>query len=496
MDQLSSVNTTSCSAVWNTLLVSSCLLISVGGFLFGLLGMVQTLETQGGQMAMAFETYIEEATKGSILLAEALATDRELARVVAQRDRSAAEREGDRLEQLRQTSRVDAIFVMDAAGDVLVTSNWRQKGSFLGKNYSFRPYFRKALSLGQGQFLALGVTSKRMGFYLARPLSEKVGVVVVKMGLPLIEKGLKNSISLTGRQYLLADQQGVVFSTSVADWRFRTLRPLSSIALDRVRRHRQYEGQSLAALNLPQNSTDNLIPFHRLAIPGSRAYQHLTWRPLTTANWQLAAVIPVKEATPVFWALWLPATLLAIGLYAGGLLIRRKNVEVFEESRTDDLTGLHTRRYMLEVVPEMIREGRRLVLVLFDIDGLKRLNDQAGQLEGDRYLKCVSRRIRESFAGEGIGVRYGGDEFALFLDQIQPASAMERAEELRRSIESLDLGSELPSLTASVGLTVLRDGDTLDTFIQRAGHQLFRAKEEGGNCMAVDPLAELRVDTS
>ncbi|MCX7081303.1 MAG: ATP-binding protein [Pseudomonas sp.] len=118
----------------------------------------------------------------------------------------------------------EVMYLMDPTGKTLAASNWDKKDSFVGRNFSFRPYFSEAMAGRLGRFFGLGTTSVKRGYFFAgavRDGEKIIGVLVVKVDLDLIE-------SLWGKtpeQLLVTDHNGVVILTSRPEWRFRATRP-------------------------------------------------------------------------------------------------------------------------------------------------------------------------------------------------------------------------------------------------------------------------------
>ena len=141
------------------------------------------------------------------------------------------------------------IYVMDLTGTTVAASNWQEARSFVGKNYSFRPYFKSALQGTPGHYFALGTVSKKRGFYFSHPVYEAgqiVGVVVVKIDLNDIEKDWSDP-----EQFILvADEDGVVFISTREDWKFKTLKPLSNDDLKRIVASLRYGDHDLTALEM------------------------------------------------------------------------------------------------------------------------------------------------------------------------------------------------------------------------------------------------------
>ncbi len=113
-------------------------------------------------------------------------------------------------------------YLMNKEGTVIGSSNRNDADSFLGKNYAFRSYFTDALQGKTGKLFALGVTSKRPGYYVSAPvknsLGENLGVAVVKMNLDTAEKVL-----MSYKTSLLTNPDGVIFLSGNPDWKGKSL---------------------------------------------------------------------------------------------------------------------------------------------------------------------------------------------------------------------------------------------------------------------------------
>ncbi len=104
------------------------------------------------------------------------------------------------------------------------SSNWREPISFVGNDYAFRDYFRKAMEEGTAEHFALGSVSKRPGLYISRRVGSAaapLGVVVVKLEFDRLESDWRD----THRPVYVTDDRGVVLITSIPSWRFMMNRP-------------------------------------------------------------------------------------------------------------------------------------------------------------------------------------------------------------------------------------------------------------------------------
>ena len=154
-----------------------------------------------------------------------------------------------RLEQVNKVLGTRDSYLMDAKGVTVAASNWESPKSFIGKNFSFRPYFRKAMQGEIGQYFALGTTSKKRGYYYSYPLRFQqsiIGVVVVKIDLNEIEQDWNEP----NIELIVSDEDGVIFISTHEDWKFRTLSSLQELELNRIEASRRYIGQDLVALNI------------------------------------------------------------------------------------------------------------------------------------------------------------------------------------------------------------------------------------------------------
>src|SRR6266480_416305 len=163
-----------------------------------------------------------------------------------------------------------------------------------------------------------------------------------------------------------------------------------------------------------------------------------------------------------------------------------ENARRFREARQladlDALTGLHNRRYFHETLARECarahRYGRRLALIVFDLDDFKAVNDRVGHLAGDDVLAEAAERVREVTRTADVACRVGGDEFAVIL----PESSLDDADQLYRRIQnaisSRPLG-QAGKLYLSAGVAELRPEDDPVSFFKRSDEALYRAKEAG-----------------
>jgi len=158
-----------------------------------------------------------------------------------------------------------------------------------------------------------------------------------------------------------------------------------------------------------------------------------------------------------------------------------------KESEYDALTGIYTRRRILEVLEhEKIRCDRGagpLCIGMLDIDRFKLVNDNFGHAVGDEVLRhAVAIGQKELRTIDFMG-RYGGEEFLMVLPQTELEGARECAERVRGETQrcAFDVCGEKRNMTLSIGLAQYRPGEPVSELLERADAALYRAKAAGRN---------------
>lgn len=329
------------------------------------------------------------------------------------------------LAQLKERSGSDVIYLMDTTGKTLAASNWTSTDPFVGRNFSFRPYFQQAMSGHSAQFFGLGTTSSKRGYYFGASIREDeriIGVLVVKIDLDHTE-------TLWGQspeQLVVTDAFGVVILTSRPEWRFRATRPLSNEEREQIRLHRPYPTTDPQQLELDLN----------------------TWliqkRQLLQTGWTVHILAPVRQLERYV------NTVMAIG--GGALLVlfllfslilqrrrhllerlamdaqARRDLEQRVQERTRDLEALNTR--LKEEVLE--REQAQQELVQAQDELL-----QAGKLSA---LGTMSASISHELNQPLAAIRTYADNAGVLLNH-------NRVEDARNNLQLI---SELTARMASI----------------------------------------------
>lgn len=170
--------------------------------------------------------------------------------------------------------------------------------------------------------------------------------------------------------------------------------------------------------------------------------------------------------------------------------LKRNLEEAREDALTDSLTGIGNRKFLdmrlREAVMAAMETGEPLCAVLCDIDHFKKFNDTYGHAIGDEVIKLTATILKDNLKGMDTAARYGGEEFCVVLPQTKLADAEIVADHVRealakRKLTSKKTGSHYGWITVSLGISMLRPGESIDSLVERADEALYRAKENGRN---------------
>lgn len=163
-----------------------------------------------------------------------------------------------------------------------------------------------------------------------------------------------------------------------------------------------------------------------------------------------------------------------------------------EQSTRDPLTGLYNRRYFLDFAKRSItraaKQKRPSTLISIDVDHFKSFNDTYGHEAGDAVLKSLAGVLKQMFRDSDVPCRLGGEEFVIVMPGADVERAEERAQDLRRAVEDMELrySGETLKVTISSGVAVYsQHGKTLAELLDSADKALYKAKESGRNCVIV-----------
>lgn len=212
----------------------------------------------------------------------------------------------------------------------------------------------------------------------------------------------------------------------------------------------------------------------------------------------VAGLVLVAVVVPQVWDLmgsgigWRAlSTLIAVGTFTSifqfALIDSQERLQ--QLAITDALTGLRNRVTLPDALNLALQQYRRsktpATLLAIDIDHFKNINDQLGHAAGDKALTGFAALLTQRFRQVDQIFRFGGEEFLVLLDHTSGIESSNIAEDLRSLIADAQL---LPDrkITASIGVAVLTEKDSVDSWMQRADANLYAAKQAGRNRVVVD----------
>ena len=198
-----------------------------------------------------------------------------------------------------------AVYVLDANGTTLASSNWQDASSYVGVNYGFRPYFKNAIAGGIGRFYGIGASTFEAGYFISQPVLRHgriIGIVAAKVNLDWIEQSWRSPGA--GEQIWVKDANGVIILASTPSFKFNTLAALSAAAKQDISVQRQFLQENLpilphrvrrqfadgaSVMTLERAQTDQLP-----ALPGKADYLAVN-RPLGPLRWQITVLAELDQ---------------------------------------------------------------------------------------------------------------------------------------------------------------------------------------------------------
>ena len=258
----------------------------------------QEISVAGERQLNIYVNYLQAQLEKYEFLPELLSTNAPLVELL--------KRPGDRqrinalnryLETINTITNASDTYLMDHEGLTIAASNWQSEKPFVGRNFSYRPYFKQAMQGQLGRYYALGSTSGRRGYYFAYPVRHEggiLGTVVIKIDLINLEQqwqGRDNEVIVT-------DPEGVIFITTRPSWRYRSLSPLSPEERQRIQQSRRYSGATVEPLEVtyrePLSDSAQRIDIDGQKRRRAESYMMLA-QPMPEAGWLVHLLIPLKQ---------------------------------------------------------------------------------------------------------------------------------------------------------------------------------------------------------
>jgi diguanylate cyclase (GGDEF)-like protein len=419
------------------------------------------------------------------------------------------------LSNARGYTGLDYVWLVNAQGFCVASSNANDGNSFVGIDMHGRAYIRQALLGAFNETYGVGRTYGDPGIFIATPVYRDgllVGAVIAKVSIDR----LRHWVSREGT--FITDANGVVVMANDGKLENQVLpnsaltRMTPAARLEKYRRDKfgvlriENVGESVraAAPWLPKALANELFAIDGSTTPSlydertglnSGLSTHIV-HPLP--NWAEIVRNHRRDQILVFLTM-LGTVLLGIVVTVSYLRERRlhratrfmagqlqsANELLSAEARHDTLTGAFSRRYFLDTLRHEVdlarSTGTALSVAIADLDHFKLINDRYGHATGDRALEHFVQVCHEQLrADDGVG-RLGGEEFGVLLPRTSLADAHAILERLRKRYNQ-ERCAHLPddaNLSVSIGITELSDADTAESLLKRADLALYVAKSGG-----------------
>ena len=168
-------------------------------------------------------------------------------------DQTLRQRANIYLKSINDLLKSSDIYIMTLDGETIAASNYDGPASFVGQNFSYRPYFQDAAKGLQSRFFALGTTSHKRGYYFASPIlfnEEIKGVIVFKVDIEGIEASFGNGEN----RIFVNDPEGIIFMTGTPEWLYSAIQPLTSDRIARTEGSRRYANANLTQLPMTRSA--------------------------------------------------------------------------------------------------------------------------------------------------------------------------------------------------------------------------------------------------
>ena len=204
------------------------------------------------------------------------------------------------LEEIKHVTEASDIYLIDALGIALASSNWQEDYSFIGQDYSFRPYYSEAIAGKLGSYYAVGTSSDKRGFYFSYPIFHKSGIlgaIVVKVDITDIERQSTGLASAGQYQFIISDPDDIIFTSSVPEWQLTSMTPLTQAKQYAINASKRYASRPISELfiepdyrHLPEGES----AIYRIRTGNSKASYMDTRQQMDKANWQVHILAPLK----------------------------------------------------------------------------------------------------------------------------------------------------------------------------------------------------------
>ena len=374
-------------------------------------------------------------------LPELLADNSDIVALVAAPQRvDAVDRANRYLKTVNALLESSDLYVMLADGTTLAASNFDGPATFVGENFSYRPYFQNAVTGGQGRFYALGTTSLKRGYYFGAPIhveGQVRGVMVIKLDIDAIESAWRGG----DYEIIVTDPEGIIFMSGRQDWLFTGTLPLTPERLARTATTRRYADTVLQELPIVHSEAATGHEIFSIASNGMGNEYLAVSAAMEDADWSVRVLVDTASARSQALTIVI-ALVLMVGLAAmGAAVYMQRRVRMAERQHLQHEAREQLERRVAERTSDLATVNQQLKQEVTERRAaeqqLRKTQSeliQAGKLAA---LGQMSAALSHEFNQPLAAVRTYADNAAVLIDRHRIPEARESIDRIAGLVDRL-----------------------------------------------------------
>lgn len=250
------------------------------------------------------------------------------------------------------------IYMLTMDGETIAASNYDLPTSFIGQNFSYRPYFQEAAKGNQARFYALGTTSAKRGYYFSSPIEiggTIRGVIVFKVDIDVLEASWEGGDA----RIFVSDPEGIIFMTGTAQWLYHSLLPLTQDRLARTSASRRYSDAVLKALSFTERQEDGHRIMSVSEAGGTRDYLVLS-QAMPEADWTVNVLTDTASARAQAQTVVVAVLLVLCLAGLGAAILIQRRARLDERLHLQEAAQIELERRVEERTADLARVNARI----------------------------------------------------------------------------------------------------------------------------------------
>jgi two-component system C4-dicarboxylate transport sensor histidine kinase DctB len=275
--------------------------------LIGISNAYQQMHQKSNQQLSNLVSYIENILSRFDKIPEVLSKHPLLTQVLmSPHDQTTLTRLNELLADVRTMTQASDIYLIDQNGTTIAASNWQLSTSFVGMDFTFRPYFQNALKGKLSHYYAVGLSGGKRGFYYAYPVMHNntiVGVIALKISIADIEDQYKKTVLSDSFNFLIVAPDDVIFISDRPEWRLKIIGDISKAKQRKLIAEKRYADNKISPLNVvelsnhyfPKKLESKLL---EVTLNKNSEQVFAQKKLMKNANWQVhlwRSVVPMKK---------------------------------------------------------------------------------------------------------------------------------------------------------------------------------------------------------